>query len=169
VGVMCVNLGGGDARGVAAAAQMDRSRIERAGGWITTEKELCFDKLKSMELEDPIVRKYAEQSVKWVTTSRVNAELSASRVVHVACAGVAVLVLTRHASCLSLLFCCCQVSPVQLATPTSRWESVWSGSSGTSRRPAVARSLRTWSAACQTSARWVLACRGCGCHRWCVP
>ena len=55
--------------------QHDRARVEAAGGWITTEIELCINKLKTMNLEDPVIRKYAE-AMKWVHISRVNSDLS---------------------------------------------------------------------------------------------
>jgi hypothetical protein len=43
------------------------------------EIELGLHKLKSMHLEDPIIRKYAEAAVKWQSVSRVNSDLGAWR------------------------------------------------------------------------------------------
>lgn len=57
----------------------ERARIEAAGGWITEERELYLSRLHHMELEDPFIAKQAEKSVRWMTTHRVNGELSVSR------------------------------------------------------------------------------------------
>ncbi len=55
--------------------QSERDRIESAGGWITTERELPLRKLKDMDLEISYVRELAQESVKWNVISRVNGEL----------------------------------------------------------------------------------------------
>lgn len=76
------------ARGVVAidltkdhTPETERERVEAAGGWITTEIELGLHKLKSMQLEDPVIRKYAEAAVKWQSVSRVNSDLGVARAI----------------------------------------------------------------------------------------
>ena len=59
--------------------QSERARIEASGGWVTTHRELCLRKLRDMELEHPLVRKLAEQSIKWEPVSRVCGELAVAR------------------------------------------------------------------------------------------
>ena len=59
----------------ASCLQSERDRIESAGGWITTERELPLRKLKDMDLEISYVRELAQESVKWNVISRVNGEL----------------------------------------------------------------------------------------------
>lgn len=54
------------------------ARIEKAGGWITTEEELYMGRLHRMDLSDPIVRDKAK-GVTWVTIHRVCGELAVSR------------------------------------------------------------------------------------------
>eukprot|EP00299_Pterocystis_sp_00344_P006866 c1929_g1_i1.p1 GENE.c1929_g1_i1~~c1929_g1_i1.p1 ORF type:complete len:564 (-),score=90.38 c1929_g1_i1:46-1737(-) len=57
----------------------ERRRVESAGGWITIEQELELGNLKDMRLRDAQVRDLVEQSVGYVTVSRVNGELGVSR------------------------------------------------------------------------------------------
>jgi serine/threonine protein phosphatase PrpC len=59
--------------------ELDKDRIESAGGWITTDKELPFRKLQDMDLEDPIVQGLAKETVKWNIVTRVNGELAVAR------------------------------------------------------------------------------------------
>jgi serine/threonine protein phosphatase PrpC len=56
-------------------------RIEKAGGWVTVEKELYMAKLQQMDLTDSFVRDHVNRSVRWVTTSRINGELAVSRAI----------------------------------------------------------------------------------------
>ena len=58
---------------------VERARIEKAGGWVTEEKELFVSRVRHMPLQNEIVRKYAERSMRWLVTYRVNGELAVSR------------------------------------------------------------------------------------------
>ena len=53
----------------------EKDRIERAGGWITQEKELYMGRLHRMDLSDPLIVNKA-QEIKWVTIHRVCGELA---------------------------------------------------------------------------------------------
>ena len=44
-------------------------------------KEKATDKLKAMDLEDPFVRRYAEESIDWISISRVCGDLGVSRAI----------------------------------------------------------------------------------------
>jgi serine/threonine protein phosphatase PrpC len=59
----------------------ETDRILRAGGWVTTERELFLRQLKQMDLSDPLIRSTATSHVKWTTISRLCGELSVSRAI----------------------------------------------------------------------------------------
>ena len=56
-------------------------RIERAGGWVTQEKEMFLGRLQDMDLRDPFIRNYAETKVGMVNIYRVNGDISVSRAI----------------------------------------------------------------------------------------
>ena len=56
-------------------------RIEKAGGWVTKEKEMFLGRLQDMDLTDPFIRNYAETKVGMVNIYRVNGDISVSRAI----------------------------------------------------------------------------------------
>jgi serine/threonine protein phosphatase PrpC len=62
-------------------SKSERDRIERAGGWVTEEKELFISRIHHMRMDNEIVRKYAQDSMRWLVTHRVNGELAVSRAI----------------------------------------------------------------------------------------
>eukprot|EP00164_Ancoracysta_twista_P004052 GFYU01005438.1.p1 GENE.GFYU01005438.1~~GFYU01005438.1.p1 ORF type:complete len:717 (-),score=96.43 GFYU01005438.1:195-2225(-) len=89
--VLCCNLGDSRAvlstKGVAKDLSIDqkpgredeKARILAAGGYITTETELCMSRLHTMDLGDSEIRENAVEIVKPQVTHRINGELSVSR------------------------------------------------------------------------------------------
>ena len=57
----------------------EKERIERAGGWVVVEKELCIERLTRMDLSNRGIRERAERRTNFVEVSRVNGELGCSR------------------------------------------------------------------------------------------
>lgn len=62
-------------------SKSERERIESAGGWVTEEKELFISRIHHMRMDNEIVRKYAQDSMRWLITHRVNGELAVSRAI----------------------------------------------------------------------------------------
>ncbi len=56
----------------------EQSRIKRANGWITEEKELYLSRLHQMDYSDPLAIDRAK-NMNWVTIHRVCGELAVSR------------------------------------------------------------------------------------------
>ena len=56
----------------------ETARITASNGWVTEERDLNIDRLRHMDLNNPFIRKRADE-VKWVTVHRVCGELSVSR------------------------------------------------------------------------------------------
>lgn len=59
----------------------ERERIEKCNGWVHEEKVMFIARLRQMDLDDPFIRKYAEERVGMQKIYRVNGELAVSRAI----------------------------------------------------------------------------------------
>mmetsp|Transcript_8995 Transcript_8995/g.28066 ORF Transcript_8995/g.28066 Transcript_8995/m.28066 type:complete len:725 (-) Transcript_8995:21-2195(-) len=57
----------------------ERARVEAAGGWVTSETDLCVGRLHSMDLEDPEISASASSRVRLNEIHRVCGEVAVSR------------------------------------------------------------------------------------------